>query len=231
MSAKRLSCGERKAAIVKAVLPVFARNGFARTTTKQLATAAGVSEALLYKHFPSKESLYAEIQNYGREGCDPELEALLGRGASTGTLVHIIYYAMRANILGRSCDKMCSETRHRMILNSCLEDGDFTRYLFQNHFADHLTSIVACLDAAVRAGDVVQGPARKQNLLLFVHHLATMIATMRLPKPPVVDYAVSREELLNQAVWFALRGVGMKDEAIRHHFRPKELSATFQDRP
>ena len=226
-----MSCEERKVAIVKAVLPVFARNGFARTTTKQLATAAGVSEALLYKHFPSKESLYAEIQSYGCQGCDPELESLLSEGASTRTLVQIVYYAMRANILGRPCDKMCSETRHRMILNSCLEDGDFTRYLFRNHFADHMASIVACLDAAVRVGDLVQSPARKQNLLLFVHHLATMIATMRLPKQPVVDYAASRDELLNQAVWFALRGIGMKDEAIRHHFRPKELSATFRDRP
>ena len=53
---------ERKAAIVEAALPLFARQGFAATTTKQLALAAGVSEALLYKHFPSKEALYREIK-------------------------------------------------------------------------------------------------------------------------------------------------------------------------
>ena len=46
---------ERRAAIVKAVLPLFARQGFSNTTTRQLAEAAGVSEALLYKHFPSKD--------------------------------------------------------------------------------------------------------------------------------------------------------------------------------
>lgn len=212
---------------MKAVLPVFARNGFSNTTTKQLAGAAGVSEALLYKHFPSKESLYAEIQRYGCQGCDPELQRLLQQGPSTATLVCVVYYAMRANIIGRVCERMCSETRHRMILNSCLDDGAFTRYLFHNHFAENLNRIVECLDAAIQSGDVVRSPVSKQNLLLFGHHLAAMIATMHLPKHPVVDYGASRDEVLNQAVWFALRGLGMKDEAIRNHFRPKELNALF----
>jgi len=226
---RRLTCEKRKEAIVKAVLPVFARNGFANTTTKQLAQAAGVSEALLYKHFPSKESLYTEIQDYGCQGCDPELQRLLDQGPSTGTLVSVVYYAMRANIIGRACEKMCTETRHRMILNSCLADGSFTRLLFHNRFAENLSRIVECLDAAIAAGDVVLSPVSKQNLLLFAHHLATMVATMHLPKQPVVDYQASREEVLNQAVWFALRGLGMKDEAIRFHFRPKELSACFAE--
>jgi AcrR family transcriptional regulator len=229
VSAKRLTCEERKEAIVKAVLPVFARQGFANTTTKQLAGAAGVSEALLYKHFPSKESLYAEIQHYGCQGCDPEIRRILEGGPSTSTLVCVVYYVMRANIMGRNCDRMCTETRHRMILNSCLEDGAFTRFLFHNGFAEHLTRIAESLDAAVASGDVVHSPVSGQNLLLFAHHLATMVATMYLPKQPVVDYQVAREEVLHQAVWFALRGLGMKDEAIRLYFRPKELALKFKE--
>lgn len=215
---------------MKAVLPVFARHGFANTTTRQLATAAGVSEALIYKHFPSKESLYVEIQSYACRGCDPELQQLLAAATGTATLVQVVYYAMRVNIIGRSCDKMCAETRHRMILNSCLEDGSFTRFLFQNHFADNISRIVDCMDAASAAGDLVASRVSKQNRLLFAHHLATMIATMHLPKVPVVSYGISREELLNQAVWFALRGLGLKDKAIKRHFQPKTLSALFRDR-
>lgn len=214
---------------MKAVLPVFARHGFANTTTRQLATAAGVSEALLYKHFPSKESLYAEIQSYACRGCDPELQKLLSAAPSTATLVQVVYYAMRVNIIGRACDKMCAETRHRMILNSCLEDGSFTRFLFQNHFAGNLARIVDCMDAALASGDLVTSLVSKRNRLLFTHHLATLIATMHLPKVPVVSYGVSREELLNQAVWFALRGLGMKDEAIKRWFQPKTLRALFRD--
>ena len=229
MREKRLNCQQRKEAIVKAVLPVFARNGFANTTTKQLAGAAGVSEALIYKHFPSKESLYAAIQNSGCQGCDPELQKLLSLQPSTSTLVYVVYYAMRANIIGRSCEMMCPETRHRMILNSCLEDGSFTRFLFHNRFAENLSKIGECMDAAIESGDLVRSPVSKQNLLLFAHHLAAMIATLYLPAKPVVDYGASAEEVLSQAVWFALRGLGMRDEAIERFYHPKALSLFFRE--
>ena len=52
--AKKLSGDERRAAIIKAVQRVFAEKGFDGTTTRELASAAGVSEALLFKHFPNK---------------------------------------------------------------------------------------------------------------------------------------------------------------------------------
>jgi len=229
MRVKRLNCDERKAAIVKAVLPVFARNGFANTTTRELAKAAGVSEALIYKHFPSKESLYAEIQTFGCKGCDPGLQKLLDLEPSTSTLVYVVYYIMRANIVGRGKDTMCNETRHRMILNSCLEDGSFTRFLFHNRFAENLSKIVECMDSAAEAGDLVASPVSKQNLLLFTHHLATMIATMHLPKKPVVDYEASREQLVQQAAWFALRGLGLKDEVIKRFCSPKAMALFFSE--
>jgi AcrR family transcriptional regulator len=229
MRAQRLSCEERKEAIVKAVLPIFARNGFANTTTRELAKAAGVSEALLYKHFPSKESLYAEIQTFGCRGCDPGLQKLISLEPSTSTLVYIVYYIMRINIVGRGKEAICAETRHRMILNSCLEDGSFSRFLFHNRFAENISKIVDCMDAAAEAGDLVASPVSKPNLLLFAHHLATMIATMHLPKKPVVDYEATREELVQQAVWFALRGVGLRDEAIKRHYNPKALALFFSE--
>ena len=229
MRAQRLSCEERKEAIVKAVLPIFARNGFANTTTRELAKAAGVSEALLYKHFPSKESLYAEIQTFGCRGCDPGLQKLISLEPSTSTLVYIVYYIMRINIVGRGKEAICAETRHRMILNSCLEDGSFSRFLFHNRFAENISKIVDCMDAAAETGDLVASPVSKPNLLLFAHHLATMIATMHLPKKPVVDYEATREELVQQAVWFALRGVGLRDDAIKRHYNPKALALFFNE--
>jgi TetR/AcrR family transcriptional regulator, transcriptional repressor of aconitase len=225
-----MSCDERKESIVRAALPLFARQGFARTTTRQLADAAGISEALLYKHFPSKESLYAEIQAYGCKGCDPGLNRIIELEPSTSTLVYIIYYVMRANILGRKCENMDHETRHRLVLNSCLEDGTFTRLLFHNHFAENMNRIISCLDAAERAGDLIPSPASAQNRLLFSHHLATMIATVQLPKQPVIDYGTSNLELVNQVVWFALRGLGLNDSAINRYFDPKAFALFFGEK-
>jgi AcrR family transcriptional regulator len=40
---------------------LFAANGFTGTTTKQIAKAAGGSEALRFKHFPTKQALCTAI--------------------------------------------------------------------------------------------------------------------------------------------------------------------------
>lgn len=37
---------------------MFARKGYQGTTTREIAEQAGVNEALLFRHFPSKENLY-----------------------------------------------------------------------------------------------------------------------------------------------------------------------------
>jgi AcrR family transcriptional regulator len=43
------------------VTSVFAANGFTGTTTNQITKAAGGSEALRFKHFPTKQALYTAI--------------------------------------------------------------------------------------------------------------------------------------------------------------------------
>jgi hypothetical protein len=54
---------------------------------------------------------------------------------------------------------------------------------------------------------------------------------MHLPAKPVIDYRLSREELLQEATWFALRGLGLKDEAIQQYYSPKTLALFFGDQP
>jgi AcrR family transcriptional regulator len=57
----RTSGHERQASLISAAASLFAAKGFTGTTTKQIAHAAGVSEALLFKHFPTKHALYSAI--------------------------------------------------------------------------------------------------------------------------------------------------------------------------
>ena len=89
-----LDSDERRKAIVRAAVPLFARKGFAGTTTRELAEAAGISEALLFKHFPSKQLLYREIRQLGCEG-DPALETLASLPPSTATLVWMLRFMVR----------------------------------------------------------------------------------------------------------------------------------------
>jgi len=52
---------QRQAGLIAAAASLFAARGFNGTTTKEIARAAGVSEALVFKHFPTKRALYAAI--------------------------------------------------------------------------------------------------------------------------------------------------------------------------
>jgi AcrR family transcriptional regulator len=68
---------------------MFAENGYARTTTRALATAAGVTEITLFRHFGSKENLFAAVvQDYGTQVVASILEAEL-TGDYRADLLHI----------------------------------------------------------------------------------------------------------------------------------------------
>src|ERR1700678_1080740 len=89
----KLSSEERRAAILRAVRRVFSQKGFDGTTTRELADAAGVSEALLFKHFPNKEALFTAMQQscYGAQ-YHGKLEELMELEPSSSTLVLMVHY-------------------------------------------------------------------------------------------------------------------------------------------
>jgi AcrR family transcriptional regulator len=58
---ERLKGDERRRVIIDAALALFARKGFRGTTTKEIAEAAGCSEATIFKYFTSKDELYSAI--------------------------------------------------------------------------------------------------------------------------------------------------------------------------
>lgn len=58
---KRISGEERRAQILKTACSLFAKKGYDKVTTKQIAAKIGVSEALIFQHFSSKEKIFIEL--------------------------------------------------------------------------------------------------------------------------------------------------------------------------
>ncbi|MBA3263211.1 MAG: TetR/AcrR family transcriptional regulator [Thermoleophilaceae bacterium] len=58
---KRLTGEERRAAILDSALEVFAERGYHASSIDDIAREGGVSKALIYEHFASKQELYAEL--------------------------------------------------------------------------------------------------------------------------------------------------------------------------
>jgi TetR/AcrR family transcriptional regulator len=61
---------ERREQLIRVAIGLFAQKGFNGTTTKEIATAAGVTEALIFRHFPNKDALYEAILFWKLEEAD-----------------------------------------------------------------------------------------------------------------------------------------------------------------
>lgn len=223
-SMTKLSADERHAAIIAAVRRVFSEKGFHGTTTRELAKAAGVSEALLFKHFPNKEALYSAMQlSCYQEQDQTRVERLRALEPSASTLIVILHFMVSRSVTacGRADDEQTIQKR--LLVRSLAEDGEFARLYIRRIAKDWMPKLEDCIRVAVAAGEAVEGPVPGRLGAWFAQHLTAMLKFYLLPVEPVVDYGVPREQLVAPAVWFILRGIGLRDEAIKQYYNPQAL--------
>ena len=60
----RMTAESRKHQILVVAVRLFSQRGFVGTTTKEIAQAAGVSEAMVFRHFATKQELYSAILDH-----------------------------------------------------------------------------------------------------------------------------------------------------------------------
>jgi AcrR family transcriptional regulator len=218
----RMSCEERKCRILAAVRKIFSIKGLQGTTTRELAKEAGVSEALLYKHYPSKEALFQAMLS----SCDGEfmgeVKKITSLEPSTSTLVTLVHFLVSSMMNHRVPDL---EIRLRLYLQSLLGDGEFARLSMKEKqdSCSIISKMAESILAAFDSGDIAESSAPAPLRALFVYRLTSAVISDLLPVKPAVDYGVPREKLIEHTVWFVLRGVGMRDEAIRRYYNPKAL--------
>jgi TetR/AcrR family transcriptional regulator len=76
----RLAAEDRRRQLLDIALNFFSRKGFEGTTTKEIAAAAGVTEAIIFRHFPSKQALYTAVLDCQHES--GELDRVIARWKS-----------------------------------------------------------------------------------------------------------------------------------------------------
>jgi AcrR family transcriptional regulator len=60
----RMTGAGRRLQILRVAMRLFSQRGFRGTTTKEIALAAGVSEAMVFRHFATKNELYSAILDH-----------------------------------------------------------------------------------------------------------------------------------------------------------------------
>src|ERR1700745_1824598 len=132
----RVPARDRRLQIMTTAKELFARQGFEGTTTREIAQRARVNEALIFRHFPSKEDLYWAIIDHecDRGGIQQSLRAKLESGASDQQ----IFAAIAEDILERrSKDGSLS----RLLLFSALENQRRSQRFFRTHVVEYYEMI------------------------------------------------------------------------------------------
>ena len=112
---KRLGAEQRREMIARAALKLFAERGYERTTTREIAREAGISEGTIFKYFPTKHDLLLAF--FSREAFAPLAEIF--------TLVEPIddYRVLRAFVT----DRFRLWHRHRNLMKVIIGEALFSR--------------------------------------------------------------------------------------------------------
>ncbi|HEY7333352.1 MAG TPA: TetR/AcrR family transcriptional regulator [Bryobacteraceae bacterium] len=200
---RRLSSGDRRRQLIRSAVGLFSRHGFSGTRTKDIASACGVSEAILFRHFATKEDLYRAIldeqhQDSGAEEWLREMHELADRrddSAFVRCLFAQILKSFRENT-----------PFHRLLLFASL-DGHALADLFHERLGWPTFEFMrGYFEQRQR-----EGAFRKCDsgaAVLFVISAAVHYGTIKhLFSMP--GLSSSDDEIANQFAAFALDGIGM----------------------
>src|SRR5947209_13279924 len=118
-NASRMAGGERRLQILRVAMSLFSQHGFRGTTTKEIAHEAGVSEAMVFRHFATKEELY---------------NAILDHKACTGTFDPC---SLLADAITRKDDRAVFAQLARALMQHHEQDTEFLRLLTHAALEEH----------------------------------------------------------------------------------------------
>jgi AcrR family transcriptional regulator len=211
MSSRRLSSADRRASIIVAARRVFARYGLAGARTQQIATAAGVSEALLFRHFPSKTHIYRAVLRSVIEDQNENFRAAGVTEASTEGLLETIRRLIVHALRGAEAP---NAEGMRMVVGSLAADGGYARLVYRRAMRLSLDRLEMTIAAAREDGGLTGAPLSAVNAAAFLEHVGTMMMMARCHEQTVIAYHGDDAEVVREALLFCGRGLGIDEKRI-----------------
>src|SRR5882762_5896779 len=143
----RFSSADRREQILDVATGLFAQQGFQGTTTKLIAEKSGVTEALIFRHFPGKEEPYwAVIER--KINCASPVERLLENLEAGGDDLEVLSRVAFEVLERRAKD----QTLSRLLLYSALEKHELSERFFRNYIANYFEVLARFVRQGIAAG-------------------------------------------------------------------------------
>jgi AcrR family transcriptional regulator len=169
---KRVSAADRRKQILGVARQLFAKQGFRGTTTRQIADQAQVNEAILFRHFRSKEALYWAVLDElsRRRNNRGNLQALISertRSAGSPEVDEKFFAAIAEGLLERS---RRDPNFIRLFLFSALERHSLSQRFFRTYTTVYWDLLAKYIRGRMRAGEF-----RTTNPLLAARSFIGMV--------------------------------------------------------
>jgi|SRR5205823_5944854 len=144
----RLSTEQRRQQVISAAMRLFSSKGFDGTSTREIAQAAGINEALIFRHFQTKEDLYwavvsSRIQAAGRQ------EKIREYLESPHMDTRDVLAAIAENLLDRTSE---DADLTRLLLFSALRNSELSENFFRTYMAGIYEAIASFIRHGIRKG-------------------------------------------------------------------------------
>ena len=125
-----MSGDERRSQILSVAIQLFSKHGFSGTTTKEIARQAGVSEAIIFRHFATKSELYHAILDYKAcEGGLPKPLELVGEAMAAKDDEKVFYTLMLNGLNKHERDPGFM----RLLFHSALEEHELAQMFIERN--------------------------------------------------------------------------------------------------
>jgi AcrR family transcriptional regulator len=122
-----MTAGGRREQILQGSMKIFAEKGFRGTTTREIAQQVGISEALMFKYFPSKKALYRAIIRKRTDGSE---EMFFPKEAIQSKDDRQVFRSIASYLISKNTE---DPTFMRLIQYSALEGHELSKIFFESH--------------------------------------------------------------------------------------------------
>ncbi|NNE67698.1 MAG: TetR/AcrR family transcriptional regulator [Pyrinomonadaceae bacterium] len=205
----RMAGDERRQQLLEVAMHLFSKHGFSGTTTKRIAEEAGVSEAMVFKHFENKDQLYTDIIDHkacslGMESPMSVLSDFVEAKNDFGVFYHLALNALNHH---RQDTEFI-----RLLLHSALEGHAMARTFFDSYVTTIYESIGEYIEERQKDGafrEVNPKIVVRAFSGMFIHHSMTNIIWDKDQKL----LKVSNERAAKEFATVLLDGIRKKDSS------------------
>jgi AcrR family transcriptional regulator len=148
----RMAGEERRHQILEVAVSLFSQKGFRGTTTKEIANLAGVSEAMVFRHFANKEELYAAILDH--KACTGD--SLKPQEIIAEAITHKDDRAVFERLAVAALDHHERDPEfQRLLLYSALEGHELSEMFFEKFVKGVYESLVTYISERQKDGAIV----------------------------------------------------------------------------